>query len=186
MPDPFLTSEWRKLAMANYIVDPSVLEPYVPNKTRIDFFKSQCSVSLVAFMFIDTRVKGIKIPFHVNFEEVNLRFYVKQDDKHGVVFIKEIVGKPAVSFIAGRNDRNSRVRTFMAIIRPAGFGALSTTATRSSGTKNSPGPLSRSRASAQTRMANCSFAITRPPVKGRCSHWSRRRPMSAHRRFPKS
>jgi uncharacterized protein YqjF (DUF2071 family) len=100
MPDPFLTAEWRKLAMANYIVDPSLLKPFVPKNTRIDFWKSQCYVSLVAFMFINTRIKGVRIPFHVNFEEINLRFYVRQDDKRGVVFIKEIVGKPAVSLIA--------------------------------------------------------------------------------------
>jgi len=97
---PFLTAEWRKLAMANYEVDPSVLQSFVPDKTEIDLWKGKCFVSLVAFMFINTRVKGVKIPFHVNFEEVNLRFYVRQGDKHGVVFIKEIVGKPAVSFVA--------------------------------------------------------------------------------------
>ncbi len=100
MPSPFLTAEWRKLAMANYIVDPAILQPYVPHKTELDFFNGQCYLSLVAFMFLDTRVKGIKIPFHVNFEEINLRFYVRNGDRRGVVFIKEIVAKPAVSFIA--------------------------------------------------------------------------------------
>ncbi len=29
-------------------------------------------------MFRDTRVKGLPIPFHRNFEEVNLRFYVRR------------------------------------------------------------------------------------------------------------
>lgn len=86
--------------MANYLVDPALLQSYVPNKTDIDLWKGQCYVSLVAFMFLDTRVKGIKIPFHVNFEEVNLRFYVRREEKRGVVFTKEIVGKPAVSIIA--------------------------------------------------------------------------------------
>jgi len=100
MPSPFLTAEWRKLAIANYVVDSSILKPYVPPKTKLELREGQCYVSVVAFMFIDTRVKGIKIPFHVNFEEINLRFYVRSEYKRGVVFIKEIVGKPAVSFIA--------------------------------------------------------------------------------------
>jgi len=48
---------------------------------------------------------GIKIPYHNDFEEVNLRFYVKYKDvdewKRGVVFIKEVVPKRALSIIAG-------------------------------------------------------------------------------------
>lgn len=100
MPTPFLTAEWRKLAMANYVVEPSLLQPYLPAGTEIDTHNGKCFVSLVAFMFINTRIKGIKIPFHVDFEEVNLRFYVRKGEKRGVVFIKEIVGKSAVSFIA--------------------------------------------------------------------------------------
>lgn len=100
----FLTGEWRNLIMANYIIDPAILLPFVPAKTELDYWNNNCYVSLVGFMFEQTRVKGIKIPFHVNFPEVNLRFYVryKEDNewKRGVVFISEIVPKPAISFIA--------------------------------------------------------------------------------------
>jgi uncharacterized protein YqjF (DUF2071 family) len=104
MASKFLTATWKNLIMANYIVDPAVLEPYLPNKTQPDLFNGHTYVSLVGFMFMNTRVLGFKIPFHVNFEEVNLRFYVKYNDngtwKRGTVFIKEIVPKPAISFIA--------------------------------------------------------------------------------------
>ena len=100
----FLKAEWRKLAIANYVVDPSILEPYVPPKTALDLWEDTCYVSLVGFMFLNTRLLGIPIPFHRNFEEVNLRFYVKHHDgkswKRGVVFVKEIVPKPALTFIA--------------------------------------------------------------------------------------
>lgn len=100
----FLTAEWRKLAMANFEVDPQLLKPFVPAKTEVDFWNNTCYVSLVGFMFLNTRLMGIKIPFHVNFEEVNLRFYVKYNDngnwKRGVVFIKEIVPRPAITFVA--------------------------------------------------------------------------------------
>src|SRR5688572_30573948 len=91
----FLNAEWRKLAMVNYAVDPRILEPYIPFGTELDFWNDTCYVSLVGFMFVDTKIKGLKVPFHVNFEEVNLRFYVRYNDngdwKRGVVFIKEIV-----------------------------------------------------------------------------------------------
>jgi uncharacterized protein len=104
MPSIFLRAEWRKLAMANYIVDPSVLKPFIPVHTELDFWNSRCYVSLVGFMFLNTKRKGIAVPFHTNFPEVNLRFYVRYKDgsewKRGVVFIKEIVPQPALTFIA--------------------------------------------------------------------------------------
>jgi uncharacterized protein YqjF (DUF2071 family) len=104
MAKTFLNAEWRKLAIANYAVDPSILETYLPYGTELDFWQDTCYVSLVGFMFLNTRVIGFKVPFHINFEEVNLRFYVKHKQngiwKRGVVFIKEIVPKRALSFVA--------------------------------------------------------------------------------------
>lgn len=104
MSKVFLKAEWNNLIMANYEVEPSVLQPYLPKHTELDLFEGKCYVSLVAFMFNNTKVLGIKIPFHVDFEEVNLRFYVKRivngECRRGVVFIKEIVSKPAISFVA--------------------------------------------------------------------------------------
>lgn len=100
----FLSAEWKNLIMANYIVDADLLKPYLPHKTELDFYKGNTYVSLIGFMFSNTKILGIKIPFHVNFEEVNLRFYVRYNDngvwKRGAVFIKEIVPKPAISFVA--------------------------------------------------------------------------------------
>ena len=102
----FLTAEWQKLAMVNYEIDPDLLTPYVPYGTILDLFEGTCYVSLVGFMFTDTKLKGVSIPFHKNFEEVNLRFYVKYFEngywKRGVVFIKEIVPKPALTFVANK------------------------------------------------------------------------------------
>ncbi|MCU0373659.1 MAG: DUF2071 domain-containing protein [Ignavibacteria bacterium] len=90
--------------MANYETDPEILKPFLPYKTGIDLWNNTCYLSLVGFMFLNTKVKGIKFPFHTNFEEVNLRFYVRYKDndewKRGVVFIKEIVPRPVLTFIA--------------------------------------------------------------------------------------
>ncbi|MBP6589695.1 MAG: DUF2071 domain-containing protein [Chitinophagaceae bacterium] len=100
----FLKAEWRKLIMANYEVDPAILQPYVPAGTTLDFWNGRCYISLVGFLFKKVRVKGLAIPFHTQFPEINLRFYVKQETdnitKRGVVFISEIVPKPAISFVA--------------------------------------------------------------------------------------
>ncbi|MBR9860032.1 DUF2071 domain-containing protein [bacterium] len=100
----FLNAEWRKLALANYSIEPGILKQYVPAGTELDLWTGKCYVSLVGFMFVDTKLLGLKVPFHINFEEVNLRFYVKRFEqgewKRGVVFIKEIVPKPALTFIA--------------------------------------------------------------------------------------
>ena len=104
MTSHFLHAAWNNLVMANYVVPKELLSPYIPDKTELDFYEGKTYVSLVGFMFLNTRIRGFSVPYHVNFEEVNLRFYVKHNDrckwKRGVVFIKEIVPKPAISFIA--------------------------------------------------------------------------------------
>ncbi len=100
----FLKAVWKDLIMANYIIDPAILQKYLPYKTEIDTFNGNTYVSLVGFLFNETSMLGLRIPFHINFEEVNLRFYVRYNDngkwKRGVVFIKEIVPRVAISFIA--------------------------------------------------------------------------------------
>jgi len=104
MPSPFLTAQWRKLILANYAIDPEVLKPYLPIGTELDFWNDTCYISVVGFLFDAVKIKGVKIPNHHSFPEVNLRFYVRykenQEWKRGVVFIKEIVPKTMVTFIA--------------------------------------------------------------------------------------
>lgn len=90
--------------MANYIIQPDLLLPFLPAKTELDSWNGRCYVSLVGFMFLNTKLKGVSIPFHTNFPEVNLRFYVRYKEvsewRRGVVFIKEIVPRAALTFVA--------------------------------------------------------------------------------------
>jgi len=90
--------------MANYEVDPSLLESRLPSGTSLDLHDGKCFVSLVGFMFLNTRVLEFLVPFHVNFEEVNLRFYVVRETedevRRGVVIVKEIVPKAAIATVA--------------------------------------------------------------------------------------
>ncbi len=100
----FLSARWQDLIMANYEVEPSLLAGLIPAGTDLDLQDQRCFVSLVGFMFLDTRVFGVPIPFHVNFEEVNLRFYIKRDvdgeTRRAVCFVKEIVPRIAIATVA--------------------------------------------------------------------------------------
>jgi uncharacterized protein YqjF (DUF2071 family) len=100
----FLTAEWRHLAMLNYQVDPVLLAKFKPGGTEIDCWNGRAFVSLVGFRFLKTKVCGISIPFHSNFDEVNLRFYVRRlvggEIRRGVVFVKEIVPSWAIAAVA--------------------------------------------------------------------------------------
>ena len=101
---PFLEAEWRHLALFNFEVSPDLLEPLVPAGTTLDTWEGKTLFSIVGFMFLDTKLAGIPVPLHSSFEEVNQRFYVKREVggevRRAVVFIKEFVPKPAVSFLA--------------------------------------------------------------------------------------
>jgi uncharacterized protein len=105
-PDPtrFLTAEWRALLMVNYVVDPEVLRPLVPAGTELDQWQGTTLVSMVGFLFLNTRVFGVPVPFHRHFEEVNLRFYVHRETpqgrRRGVVFVKEVVPRRVIATIA--------------------------------------------------------------------------------------
>ena len=106
MTDTFLSARWENLIMANYAVDPSVLKPYLPNGVELDYYNKNVYVSLVGFMFNQTSLFKIPIPFFGSFEEINLRFYVKRVEKNtikrGVVFINETVPYQSVKWLANK------------------------------------------------------------------------------------
>jgi len=101
----FLTAEWRDLVMLNYEVDPRLLDKYVPVGTALDSFLGKTHISLVGFRFCRTKLFGsLSVPLHSDFDEVNLRFYVRRkegdESRRGVVFIAEIVPKQAIAVTA--------------------------------------------------------------------------------------
>jgi uncharacterized protein len=101
---PFLTANWRYLAILNYIVDPDLIKPLVPPGTELDYDNGETFLSVVGFLFLDTRLLGLPIPLHRDFEEVNLRFYVRKKSadawRRGVVFIRELVPRRAIALVA--------------------------------------------------------------------------------------
>jgi uncharacterized protein YqjF (DUF2071 family) len=100
----FLTADWRYLLMLSYVVEPDLLRPHVPAGVELDAWNGKTFVSVVGFLFQQTRVLGWQTPFHTNFEEVNLRFCVRRRApegwRRGVVFIKEIVPRRLIATVA--------------------------------------------------------------------------------------
>src|SRR5262245_39598094 len=100
----FLTAHWCDLAMLNYEVSPAVLSDLIPAGTELDSWGGHTFVSMVGFRFLRTRVLGLAVPGHSNFDEVNLRFYVRRNAhdgwRRGVVFVKEIVPHRAIAWLA--------------------------------------------------------------------------------------
>jgi uncharacterized protein YqjF (DUF2071 family) len=101
----FLSTEWRDLLMLNYESDPALLQRFVPRGTELDSFDGITYISVVGLRFARTKLFGsLAIPFHKDFDEVNLRIYVRRNEagelRRGVVFIKEIVSLPLITFVA--------------------------------------------------------------------------------------
>lgn len=100
----FLTATWKYLPFANYKVPREFLMPFVPQGCQLDRFRESYYISVVGLRFLDTRVLGVPVPGHINFSEINLRFYIKAEVggkmRHGVSFIKEIVAKPVITWVA--------------------------------------------------------------------------------------
>ncbi len=102
----FLKADWENIIMANYEIDPQILQPYLPKGVEIDLFEGKCYISLVGFMFKNTQLFNIPIPWFGTFEEINLRFYVVRKEgnqiKRGVVFINETIPYPIVAWVANK------------------------------------------------------------------------------------
>ena len=90
--------------MLNFNVDPKLLGPLVPAGTELDYYQGETFLSVVGFLFLDTRVLGVPIPLHRDFEEVNLRFYVRRKTtegwRRGVTFVREFVPRRAIAAVA--------------------------------------------------------------------------------------
>ncbi len=104
MRRPFLTATWRHLLFLNYEADRALVQRYVPAGTELDLLDGRALVSIVAFRFLDTRILGVPVPFHRDFDEVNLRAYVRRREggawRRGVVFVRELVPRPAIAWTA--------------------------------------------------------------------------------------
>ncbi len=125
-PPAFLTAEWLHILGVTYSADEALLDPHLPRGAQIDTLEGSPRVSIVAFHFRRTRLRGVPVPLHVNFIEINLRFYVRLDGRRAVVFIREFVTRPAISIVArlAYNEpyRTIRMRHETVLGDPRGIG----------------------------------------------------------------
>jgi uncharacterized protein YqjF (DUF2071 family) len=89
MPDgPWLfTQTWTDLLFAHWPIDSGRLRPFVPQPFELDLFGHQAWVGVVPFQMSNVSPRGVpSLPRLSAFPEVNVRTYVRVDDKPGVFF----------------------------------------------------------------------------------------------------
>lgn len=118
---PSLTARWSNLILLTHEVDASLVAPWLPDDVEPDLVEGRAQVSLIAFDFVDTRVRGRRIPGFVDFPEINFRTYVRQGDRRGVVAIRELVPSPLAAAI-GRLRFNEPFRATPIESRTASMG----------------------------------------------------------------
>ena len=118
---PSLTARWSNLILLTHEVDPALIAPWLPDDVEPDLVDGRAQVSLIAFDFVDTRVRGRRIPGFVDFPEINFRTYVRQGDRRGVVAIRELVPSPLAAAI-GRLRFNEPFRATPIESRTASMG----------------------------------------------------------------
>jgi len=86
--------EWNRAIFLHWEVEIEQLKSFVPDEIEIDLFKGKPWISLVAFTMEKIRPRFLP-PFSPisNFDEINIRTYVKSKNKTGVYFLSIEGGK---------------------------------------------------------------------------------------------
>lgn len=104
MERAFLTARWEDLVLVTYAAPDELLRSRLAPGLELDRWEGRACVSLVGFRFLGTRVRGVRVPRHVDFPEVNLRFYVREGSgdgaRRGVMFVREYVPRRAITAVA--------------------------------------------------------------------------------------
>lgn len=86
--------EWNKAIFLHWQVELTELQKFVPKELKIDLFEGKPWVSVVAFSMERIKPKNLpSFPPLSNFDEINIRTYVKSDNKSGVYFLSIEGGK---------------------------------------------------------------------------------------------
>lgn len=80
--------EWNNAVFLHWQVDYNELRKFVPEDLEIDLYEEKPWVSLVAFKMEKMRLKNFpSFPPTSDFDEINIRTYVKKNNKAGVYFL---------------------------------------------------------------------------------------------------
>lgn len=112
-------ASWHDMVVINFDIEPRIVEMHLPPGLEVDLYNDHSFISLVALKCRDTVIKGIRIPFHSNYAQLQLRCYVKRTDgdttRRGTFFIKRFVPSRRVarlmSWWTGQKYQHMRIRT---------------------------------------------------------------------------
>lgn len=80
--------EWNNVIFLHWQVDLTELQKFVPKELEIELIDGKPWVSVVAFTMEKIRPKGLPpLPPISDFDEINIRTYVKSNNKTGVYFL---------------------------------------------------------------------------------------------------
>lgn len=86
--------EWNRAVFLHWPVEVEELKPLVPDGIQIDTYAGQAWVSVVAFTMKKVRPRLLPpVSFISDFHEINIRTYVKSNQKTGVYFLSIEGGK---------------------------------------------------------------------------------------------
>ncbi len=93
--------EWNNALFLHWKIPFEIVRELVPKQFNIDTFDDNAYVSLVAFTMEKIRPRNLpSISYISDFDEINLRTYVNNDNKQGVYFLNIEAGKSLSTFIA--------------------------------------------------------------------------------------
>ncbi len=93
--------EWNNAIFLHWQVELTELEKVVPKELEIDLFEGKPWVSVVAFTMEKIRPKNLpSFPPISDFDEINIRTYVKSNNKPGVYFLSIEGGKKLSCIVA--------------------------------------------------------------------------------------
>jgi uncharacterized protein YqjF (DUF2071 family) len=93
--------EWNRALFLHWTVPFELLIKCVPSNLNLDTFDGNCYISLVAFTMEKIRPKFLpSLGCVSDFDEINVRTYIDNDDKKGVYFLNIEAGKTISACIA--------------------------------------------------------------------------------------
>lgn len=94
-----MTQTWRDLLFIHWPIEPRQLAPVIPQHLTLDTFDGAAWLAIVPFWMSGIRLRGFPpISGTSSFPEINVRTYVRYEDKPGVYFIS--LDAPAAFTIA--------------------------------------------------------------------------------------
>ena len=89
-----MTQSWHELLFAHWRIDPTLLRRAVPSSFDLDLFEGHAWLGIVPFYMTNVALRATpSLPWISAFPELNVRTYVRVDDRPGVYFFSLDAGR---------------------------------------------------------------------------------------------